>query len=136
MHLKTLGSLEHNMEKQWKVEFHDEFAPEFRKFSNEIQDTIFKLLNKLGKFGHQLGRPDVDTLNGSRYPNMKELRFNVADEEWRVAFAFDLKREAILLVGASKSGISQKRFYSGLIRIADERFARHLVTIAKDRKMK
>jgi hypothetical protein len=49
-------------------------------------------------------------LNGSRYPNIKELRFSVADEEWRVAFAFDPKRKAILLVGGSESGISQNGF--------------------------
>lgn len=124
------------MKMQWTVDFHEEFAHEFRRFTQEIQDTLFTLLIKLRQFGPQLGRPDVDTLKGARHPNMKELRFNVADEEWRVAFAFDPKRRAILLVGGSKSGISQKRFYKGLIRVADDRFGRHLVTIAKDRKMK
>jgi hypothetical protein len=59
---------------------------------------------------------------------------SVADEEWRVAFAFDPKRKAILLVGGSKSGISPKRFYKGLIRVADERFERHLARIAQKRK--
>ena len=95
---------------------------------------MYALLIKLKQFGPELGRPDVDTLNGSRYPNMKELRFNVADEEWRVAFAFDPKRKAILLVGGSKSGISQRRFYKSLIRVADKRFERHLSTIAEERK--
>jgi hypothetical protein len=123
-------------DKQWEVEFHDEFVPEFRRFSKKIQDTVFTLLIKLRQFGPQLGRPDVDTLKGARHPNMKELRFNDADEEWRVAFAFDPKRKAILLVGGSKSGTSQQRFYKGLIRVAGERFERHLVSIAKDRKMK
>jgi hypothetical protein len=122
------------MEKQWEVIFHDEFAPEFRGFSKEIQDALFSLLIKLRRFGPQLGRDDVDTLNGSRYPNMKELRFSVADEEWRVAFAFDPKRKGILLVGGSKSGVTQRRFYRNLIRLADERFERHLATIAKERK--
>jgi hypothetical protein len=124
------------MDKQWEVIFHEDFALEFRSFSKAIQDALFTLLIKLRQFGPQLGRPDVDTLKGARHPNMKELRFNVADEEWRIAFAFDPKRKAILLVGGSKSGISQKRFYKGLIRVADDRFERHLVTIAKDRKMK
>ena len=55
---------------------------------------------------------------------MKELRFTLADGEWRIAFAFDPERSAILLVGGSKSGVSEKRFYKDLIRVADERFTR------------
>ena len=136
MHLKTLGTVEHNYneDEKWNVVFDDKFAPEFRKFPKDVQDAIFALLIKLRQFGPLLGRPDVDTLNGSRYPNMKELRLSVAPEEWRVAFAFDLKRKAVLLVGGSKSGVSQAQFYKSLIRIADERFEYHLAALAKERK--
>ena len=122
------------MEQHWEVGFHSEFAPEFREFSTPAQDALFALFIKVGHFGPLLGRPDVDTLKGSRYPNMKEPRFKVGDEVWRVAFAFDPRRKAILLIGGSKSGISKDRFYSGLIRIADGRFERHLETTAKERK--
>jgi len=62
---------------------------------------------------------------------MKELRFKADGEVWWVAFAFDPQRRAILLVGGSKSGVSQKRFYKDLIRVADERFERHLADINK-----
>jgi hypothetical protein len=62
---------------------------------------------------------------------MKELRFSAADREWRVAFAFDPKRKAILLVAADKSGGSEKRFYRELIRKADERFDAHLARIGR-----
>jgi hypothetical protein len=75
----------------------------------------------------------VDTLNGSRHTNMKELRFSAADGEWRLAFAFDLKRKAILLVAGDKSGGSQKRFYRELIKKADERFAAHLARLKSKR---
>ena len=51
--------------------------------------------------------------------------------EWRVAFAFDPKRRAILLVAGNKSGVSETRFYKELIRKADERFNDHLVDIKK-----
>jgi hypothetical protein len=57
---------------------------------------------------------------------MKELRFDAADGVWRVAFAFDPKRQAILHVDGDKSGGSQKRFYRELIRKADDRFDAHL----------
>src|SRR3546814_14606664 len=68
----------------------------------------------LEAFGPKLGRPRVDTLKGSRHANMKELRFDAGDGVWRVAFAFDLKRQAILLVAGDKSGVSGKRFYQAL----------------------
>ena len=50
-------------------------------------------------------------------------------EFWRVAFAFDPQRSALLLVAGDKSGTSEKKFYKGLIRKADDRFSRHLCTI-------
>ena len=57
---------------------------------------------------------------------MKELRFTTTDGVWRIAFAFDPNRQAILLVGGDKSGTSQKRFYKNLIKKADRRFDEHL----------
>lgn len=62
---------------------------------------------------------------------MKELRFNAGDGVWRVAFAFDPKRQAILLVAGDKSGVSQKRFYNQLIKLADRRFDNYLANIEK-----
>ena len=76
------------------------------------------------------GRPSVDphadTLKGSRHKNMKELRFSVGDGEWRIAYAFAPRRQAIVLVGASKSGVSSERFYRRLIATGDRRFDEHL----------
>ncbi|MFV3128122.1 type II toxin-antitoxin system RelE/ParE family toxin [Niveispirillum sp. KHB5.9] len=73
-----------------------------------------------------MGRPQVDTLEGSRHANMKELLFRAGDGVWRVAFAFDPERKAILLVAGDKSGVVSGRFYTGLIRRADARFDDHL----------
>jgi hypothetical protein len=53
---------------------------------------------------------------------------------WRVAFAFDTKRQAILLVAGDKSGGGEKRFYRQLIRTADKRFDDHLEALKKDKK--
>jgi hypothetical protein len=65
---------------------------------------------------------------------MKELRFSAADGEWRVAFAFDPKRRAILPVAGDKSGGSEKRFYRELIRKVDNRFDAHVARLKKERK--
>ena len=67
----------------------------------------------------------ADTLTGSKHANMKELRCNAADGVWRIAFAFDPDRQAILLVGGGKSGGTEKRFYKQLNARADERCDSH-----------
>jgi hypothetical protein len=116
---------------EWAVEIADEFKSEFDALDQDVRREVLALARVLQEFGPQLGRPRVDTLNGSRHANMKELRFSGAGGEWRVAFAFDPRRKAILLVAGDKSGGSQKRFYRELIRKADERFDAHLARIGK-----
>ncbi len=119
---------------RWAVEIGDEFQPEFDELHEDVQTEILALSRLLQQFGPQLGRPRADTLDGSRHANMKELRFSAADGEWRVAFAFDPKRKAILLVGGDKSGGSERRFYRDLIRKADDRFDAHLSRLKKERR--
>lgn len=111
---------------EWQIRFHPDFQAEFDALSDEVQDRLLQAAIVLRALGPGLGRPHVDTLAGSTYKNMKELRFDAADGVWRVAFAFDAVRHAILLVAGDKSGISQKRFYKTLIAKADQRFAEHL----------
>src|SRR5437016_5540235 len=115
----------------WQVLFHDEFDTEFEALSATVQDELLAHAKLLERFGPQLGRPRVDTLKGSRHANMKELRFEADNGVWRVAFAFDLKRDAILLVAGDKSGQSRKRFYRQLIARADRRFDKHLEQLKK-----
>jgi len=116
---------------RWTVEIGDEFEPEFNELHDDVRTEVLALSRVLQQFGPHLGRPRVDTLNGSRHANMKELRFSAADGEWRVAFAFDPKRKAILLVARDKSGVSEKKFYRQLIAKADERFDAHLSRLSK-----
>jgi hypothetical protein len=118
----------------WAVLLHDAFDAELNDLPEAVQDEVLALMGLLKQFGPALGRPRVDTLKGSRHANMKELRFDAADGVWRVAFAFDPKRQAILLVGGDKSGGSEKRFYRQLIEKADARFDEHVKRIEKDRR--
>ena len=118
---------------KWIVRFDLKFDEEFDELSAEVQDELLAHASLLEKFGPQLGRPFVDTLKGSKHSNMKELRFKADRGVWRIAFAYDHKRQAILLVAGNKSGTSESRFYKELIRKADERFSKYL-TDAKKRK--
>jgi len=118
----------------WSILFHDDFATEFAALAEPLQDELLAHALLLRDFGPGLGRPTVDTLKGSRHSNMKELRFAWVGEVWRVAFAFDPERKAILLVGGDKGGADQRRFYKRLIAIADERFDKHLSTLKASNK--
>src|ERR1051325_31147 len=134
----------------WTVRFYDAFEEEFQGLAEEVQEELLacaRLLQEYGphlgrprvdtingsdytiEYGPHLGRPRVDTINGSDYTNMKELRFDAADGVWRVAFAFDPNRQAVLLVAGDKSGGSESKFYKRLLKAADERYSAHLETL-------
>ena len=110
----------------WQVAFADDFHGEYVKLAEAVQDELLLGVRLLEVYGPKLGRPHVDTLKGSEFANMKELRFRANDGVWLVAFAFDPRRNAILLVAGDKSGTSQSRFYKKLIATADARYKAHL----------
>ena len=110
----------------WEVTFYPDFDQEFDALMPEVQDELLAQAKLLEAFGPTLGRPRADTLKGSRHANMKELRFTADGGVWRIAFAFDQERKAVLLVAADKSGVGERRFYRRLIAKADERFDRHV----------
>ena len=68
----------------WEIVFHEAFEPEFDELPAEVQDELLAHARVLQTLGPELGRPRVDTLNGSRYPNMKELRFTTEKGVWRL----------------------------------------------------
>jgi len=129
--LDNIWTVLHIMPMSWVVEVGEEFGPEFSALQPEVQAELLALARLLQQIGPQLGRPRVDTLNGSRHANMKELRFTAAHREWRVAFAFDTRRQAVLLAAGVKSGRGERRFYRELLRKADERFDAHLARIVE-----
>ena len=115
----------------WNVYFHLKFQAEFDELAEPVQDQLLAMLVPLRERGPMLGRPEVDTLNDSKFANMKELRFRADGGVWRVAFAFDPQRDAIVLVAGDKSGGSEKTFYRRLIEKADKRFKEHLEGTAR-----
>ena len=110
----------------WALIFFEDFESEFEGLPLITQNAVFARLIMLERDGPSLGRPYADTLIGSKHANMKELRCTVDNGVWRIAFAFDRERKAVLLVAGDKSGVSERRFYRKLIEKADIRFDRHL----------
>lgn len=121
---------------EWEVEFHPACEAEVLTLERDVRVALIAAARLLADYGPQLGRPHADTLKGSKHPNMKELRFEGGDGEWRAAFAFDPKRKAIVLVAGDKSGVSQKRFYRTLIAKADLRFSEHLESLKSAKESK
>ena len=115
----------------WVVRLADEFEQELLSLEREVRNKLAATALLLEADGPQLGRPHVDTLKGAKHPNMKELRFVAAGGAWRVAFAFDPARQAILLVAGDKAGVSEDRCYKRLIATADARYARHLAQLGR-----
>lgn len=115
----------------WLVEYHEDYLAELKAESLTVRVAVLSAVGYLERYGPPLGRPHVDTLKGSSYPNMKELRITVPGGESRIAFAFDPQRQAILLTGGSKSGMDEDRFYKRLIRVADRRYSEHLARVQK-----
>jgi len=107
---------------RWTVLVAPEFQPELAALESEVRVELLAQARLIEQFGPAAKRPWVDTLNGSRHANMKELRFDAGGGVWRVAFAFDPRRAAILLVAGDKSGQSERTFYKRLMDKADERF--------------
>lgn len=110
----------------WCVELHPSFEREFDGLAHEVKTELGAKIDRLQQHGPHLARPHADKLSGSRHANMKELRFTASNGQWRVAFAFDPDRKAIVLVAGDKAGRDQRRFYRNLISIADRRFDEHL----------
>jgi hypothetical protein len=111
----------------WVVLFHEAFDAEFLALPRDVQTALAAKARLLECVGPMLRRPHADTLKNSKHSNMKELRFDAADGVWRVAFAFDPERQAIVLVAGDKSGGGEAQFYRNLIAVADRRFDDHLL---------
>lgn len=116
---------------EWKVDFHETFRSEIAELPSPVRIELAAHLVALRERGFRLGRPEVDTLEGSRHANMKELRIKVLKVQWRFAFAFDPERKAVVLCGGAKSGVNQKLFYRRLIDVADKRYDDHLAKLEK-----
>ena len=108
----------------WDVEHTNEFQEWWESLDPDEQHSVALSVAAIIDEGPNLGRPQVDTVNGSRHSNMKELRTQHHGRPYRTFFAFDPRRSAILLIGGDKTG--DDRFYDRMIPIADDLFDDYL----------
>jgi hypothetical protein len=108
----------------WAIDRTEQVLEWINDLDEDAKEAIFKSLLILREVGPSLGRPYVDSIKESRHQNMKELRIQNRQRLFRILFAFDPGRNAILLVGGDKRG--DKRFYQKMIPLADSLFDEHL----------
>jgi hypothetical protein len=113
----------------WEVEYTNEFGEWFETPDQISRRAVLAIVEELEVSGPGLGRPVVDTIKGSRYANMKELR--PPHRHMRILFAFDPGRTAILLIGGDKTG-QWASWYDRMIPIADKLMDAYLEEIRQE----
>jgi hypothetical protein len=114
----------------WAVEYTDELEVWWETLSEPEQDSIDASVRLLEALGPQLGFPHSSDVNGSRHAHLRELRVQHQGRPYRVLYAFDPRRAAILLIGGDKTG--QNRWYDVFVPIADSLYDQHLTTLSKE----
>jgi hypothetical protein len=108
----------------WEIEVSDEFVGWYRSLDEDETESVNFSVDLLEQAGPLLGRPHVDTIQGSSIRNLKELRVQHEGRPLRILFAFDPRRVGYLILGGDKTG--DNRWYETFIPIAEKIFAKHI----------
>lgn len=115
----------------YEVEYTDEFCAWWDGLTVEEQNRITKSVLLLEEEGPHLRSPHSSAIYGSRHPHMRELRIQHEGRPYRVLYAFDPRRTAILLIGGDKTGLD--RWYARFVPLADDLYDQHLREIQAER---
>lgn len=115
---------------EWEIEYTDEFGRWWDGLSEDEQVDVDAKVGMLRQFGPALRRPHSGTIESSRHPNMKELIIQHAGRPYRVLYALDPRRCAILLLGGDKTG--NDRWYETFVPVADRLYDEHLSSLKKE----
>ncbi|NGZ86570.1 type II toxin-antitoxin system RelE/ParE family toxin [Duganella aceris] len=114
----------------WDVEYTDEFGIWWADLVEPERESVAASVGLLESLGPNLRFPHTSGVSGSKHSRMRELRIQHAGRPYRVLFAFDPRRSAILLLGGDKTG--NDRWYEENVPIADRLYDTHLETLKKE----
>jgi hypothetical protein len=114
----------------WEVEYTDEFGDWWNRLTEAEQVSVDASVRLLEARGPQLGHPHSSGIAGSRHPRMRELRIQHRGCPYRVLYAFDPRRTAILLIGGDKTG--NDRWYEEFVPLADRLYDEHIAVLRKE----
>ena len=118
----------------WEIEFTVEFEAWWQGVGESVQDAIDRSVHLLQARGPTLPFPHSSAIKGSKHGNMRELRVQVGGEPYRIFYAFDPRRAAILLVGGNKTGDDD--FYERMIPVASRIYDQHLKELEQEERDK
>ncbi len=113
----------------WDVEYTNEFGKWWDTLTEAAQIDVTASVELIEQLGQNLRFPHSSGINGSKHEHMRELRIQHKGQPYRILYAFDPKRVAILLIGGNKIG--NKRWYKKFIPIADVLYDEHLQELEK-----
>lgn len=108
----------------WEVEFSDEFGEWWDTLTTAEQTSVDFTVSLLQEAGPTLRMPHSSGVEASRHSHMRELRIQHEGRPYRVLYAFDPRRTAILLIGGDKTG--NDRWYEQYVPRADAIYDLHL----------
>jgi len=114
----------------WEVEYTDEFEQWWKLLKEAEQVDIAASIGLFEEHGPNLRHPHSSGINGSKYGQMRELRIQHSGQPYRILYAFDPRRTAILLIGGNKTG--NDRWYEKFIPVADNLYEQHIITLKKE----
>ena len=114
----------------WKVEYTDEFGDWWNGLTEAEQESVDASVHLLEERGPQLGHPHSSGIARSKHRHMRELRIQHRGRPYRVLYAFDPRRKAILLIGGDKTG--DDRWYEEYVPLADRLYDEHLAALRKE----
>jgi len=114
----------------WDVEYTDEFESWWNGLTEDEQESVASTVGLLERLGPDLPFPHSSGISRSRYGHMRELRVQHQGRPYRVLYAFDPRRTAILLIGGDKTG--NDRWYREFVPVADRLYDQHLETLRKE----
>lgn len=113
-----------------EVEYTDEFEHWWQSLSEPEQVSVAATVQLLEVYGPNLRHPHSSCINGSRHGRMRELRVQHKGQPYRILYAFDPRRMAILLIGGNKTGDDD--WYQKYVPIADKLYDEHLQSLENE----
>lgn len=108
----------------WEVEFTDEFEKWWVVLNEAEQIDVDAVVRLLEEYGPALKFPYSSGIQNSRFTHMRELRIQHRGKPYRILYAFDPRRNVILLIGGSKIG--DNRWYEKYVPMAEDLYDDHL----------
>ena len=114
----------------WQVEYTDEFGDWWDTLNEEEQVDVDAIVGLLEEKGPNLPYPYSSDVKGSKYGSIRELRIQHKGAPYRILYAFDPRRTAVLLIGGKKGG--DDRWYDKYVPLAEKIYEDHIKSLKNE----